>query len=143
MYKSILLAYDGSSQTQAALRQSVELAKLCNAHLHLLGIVETTGGAAFAQASGPDDFFKLEHDEIEKALADAHADLNEQGVRVTTMLRKGDPAQEITTYVQEIQADLAVLGHTDKGFIARWLLGSTGAELLRHLPCSLLIASEV
>ncbi len=140
MYKKILLAYDGSDQTQTALRQSVELAGLCDAELHVLGIVETTGGAAYAQASGPEDFFRLEKDLIEDALADALVELHEQGVKVTTSLRQGDPAKEIAACVEDICADLVVLGHADKGFFARWLLGSTGADLIRHLPCSLLIA---
>jgi nucleotide-binding universal stress UspA family protein len=39
-------------------------------------------------------------------------------------------------------ADLAMLGHTEKGVIARWFQDSLGAQLLDHLPCSLLIVSH-
>jgi nucleotide-binding universal stress UspA family protein len=44
-------------------------------------------------------------------------------------------------YVEEVGADLVVLGHTNKGLLARWLQGSIGARLLNQLPCSLLVAA--
>ena len=43
MYQKILLAYDGSSFIATALHQGADLACLCQAELHLLGIVSTTG----------------------------------------------------------------------------------------------------
>lgn len=141
MFKKILLAYDGSGHTAAALRQSSELARLCNAELHVLGIVATMGGAAIAQASEPYDLFCIEREQIEKALADAYINLHDQGLHITTSIREGDPANEIAACVHEIKADLVVVGHTDKGFIARWLLGSTGTKLIHDLPCNLLIAA--
>jgi len=42
MYKKIVLAYDGSSFSTAALHQGAEIARYCKAELHLLSIVETT-----------------------------------------------------------------------------------------------------
>ena len=38
MFKKILLAYDGSEHSAAALAKAVELAELCQAELHLLCI---------------------------------------------------------------------------------------------------------
>jgi nucleotide-binding universal stress UspA family protein len=40
-----------------------------------------------------------------------------------------------------VDADLVIVGHSDKGILARWFEGSVGAGLVRDLPCNLLIAS--
>ena len=140
MFSKILLAYDGSGQHAAALRKSAELAQLCKAELHLLGVVVTTGTAG--RGSKADDLFTGERKQLEDALAAVADDLGQQGINVATCIRQGDPAHEIAAHAREIKADLAVLGHTDKGFVERWFLGSTGAQLIRNLPCNLLIATE-
>lgn len=139
MFKKILLAYDGSAHTAAALRQSADLARLCNAELHLLGIVVTIGSAALAEAYGT-DFFDRERKSIEEALQTANGELGEH-VSVHVRIREGDPAEQIAAHAHEIGADLAVIGHSGKGFLARWFEGSTGAKLMRDLPCNLLVAT--
>lgn len=141
MYHRIVVAYDGSTQSAAALEQATGLARVCNAELHLLGVVVTSGGFLIAQAAGPNDVWGMERKYIEEALDAAARELDGQGVNVVTGIREGDPAIEIVAYVHQINADLAVLGHTDKGLLARWFQGSTGARLLSNLPCSLLIAA--
>lgn len=142
MFGKILLAYDGSGQHAAALRRSAELAQLCKAELHLLGVVVTTGTANADLGAKVDDLFSGERKQIEAALSAVADDLERQGINIATCIRQGDPAREIAAHAREIKADLVVLGHTDKGFVERWFLGSTGAELIRHLPCNLLIATE-
>jgi len=143
MHKKILLAYNGSAHSAAALRQAGELAKLAGAELHILGIVVTTGGLVMAQAAGSLDVMEMERVRIEKALQEAAADLTAQGVQVVTCVRQGEPANEIIAHARKIHADLTVLGHNDKGLLARWFEGgSVGAKLLAHLPCSLLIATD-
>ena len=140
MYKNILVAYDGSSFSNVALHQAADLARLCKAELHLLSIVLTTGYAALAEGMSGIDVWGLERNQIEAALEKAAGDVGGQGLKIVTGIREGDPANEIIAHAYAIKADLAVLGHTDKGVIARLFEGSVGAKLIRDLPCSLLIA---
>jgi nucleotide-binding universal stress UspA family protein len=140
MYENILVAYDGLKFSQAALNQGAGLARLCKSKLHLLGIVATTGSSGLAEAYGEIDVWGMEREELEQALNVAALESGKQGVNVITCIRQGDPGLEIITYAHEINADLVVLGHSEKGIIERWFDGSVGGELLRHLPCSLLIA---
>lgn len=143
MFRKILLAYDGSIQSAAALRKSAELSDLCGAELHILGVAVATGTVALLQVDAPHDFFKLERTQVEKALESAANELATGGLIAITHIREGDATDEIIIQAQEIKADLIVLGHEDKGFLAQWFLGSTGADLIRKIPCSLLIATEV
>jgi nucleotide-binding universal stress UspA family protein len=52
----------------------------------------------------------------------------------------GEPAMVIAAYVREIGADLVVVGHRRKSLFERWWSGETGAYLVDHIGCSLLIA---
>ena len=140
MYQKILLAYNGPAYCTAALRQASDLARLCKAELHLLDVVGTTGWFLIAQSESSLDLLGMERKNVQEALESAADELAAQGVNVITSTREGDPVIEIVAYAHEIQADLAVLGHSDKGILARWFEGSTGAKLLSDLPCSLLIA---
>ena len=141
MFGKILLAYDGSASGAAALRQSADLARVCKAELHLLGIVLTTGFMALAEGSGSIDVWGQERESLQRALDAAGHDLDAQGVNVTSSIREGDPQAEIINYAHAIKADLVVLGHSGRGVIARWFEGSVGSKLLNNLPCSLLIAT--
>jgi len=142
MFERILLAYDGSEYTAAALRKAADLALLCKAELHLLGVISTISTSALLQADAPYELFERDRDLIEGALADAARRLASQGLDVKTSIREGLPAHEIASHARSIAADLAVIGHSDKGFLSRWFEGSIGAGLVRDLPCNLLIATE-
>ena len=142
MYRKILLAIDGSSDNAPVIRQASELAQLCGAELHLLGIVETAGVIALLQVDAPYEYSRLGREQIEASLSLAAGHLSAQGLNVKTQVREGEPAHEIAAHARHITADLVILGHTDQGALARWFLGSTGADLLRKLPCSLLVATE-
>ena len=142
MFKKILLAYDGSEHTAAALGKAVELAELCKAELHLLGVKSTINTATLLQADTPYPWFAEDEQKIESALSRAKRELGERGLAAETSVRQGSPAHEITSHAHEIQADLAVVGHSNKGVVARLFEGSVGAALVRDLPCSLLIVTD-
>jgi nucleotide-binding universal stress UspA family protein len=142
MFEKILLAYDGSDHAAAALQKAADLALLCKADLHLLGVISTVSATALLQADAPPELFAQDRGFIEAALADAAKSLSGKGLKVETAIREGSPAHEISAYAQTKAADLAVIGHSDKGFLARWFEGSIGAALIRDLPCSLLIATN-
>ncbi len=141
MYKKILVAYDGSRFSDVALHQAADLARLCNAELHLLGIMAITSISAVAQGTGSVDIWGMERKQIEDALETAARDLSSQGLKTKTSIREGNPANEIAACAAEIVADLVVVGHSGKGVLARWFEGSVGAGLLRDLHCNLLIAT--
>ncbi len=142
MYRKILIAYDGFTFSASALRQGAELARLAGAELHLLGIVVTTGVMALAEGSGGIDVWGRERKFIEAALEEAAKGLTGQDVKTFTCVREGEPSVEIAAHAHQIGADLVIIGHSDKGILYRLFEGSIGAQLLVHLPCSLLVATD-
>lgn len=141
MYQRIVVGFDGSPFGAAALAHAAELARVADAELHVVAVCDTSGGWAIAHSTGAGDAWAHELATLQPLLDEAARGLRESGLRVTTVLRTGEPAMEIAALAREAGADLIVLGHTGKGVFSRWLQGSVGARLLDHLPCSLLVAT--
>ena len=141
MYQKILVAFDGTVPGKAALHQGAELARVCNAELYVLAIVVTAGGLLLDPAVVSVDLLEVERHVLRDALDDAIRDLHAKGIKAVVSIRDGEPAREIVIYAHEINADLVVAGHSEKGVLARWFEGSVDTELLARMPCSLLIAT--
>jgi nucleotide-binding universal stress UspA family protein len=58
------------------------------------------------------------------------------GVSIETCVREGDPRAEIVDEAKDWRADLIVVGSHGRTGIARWLLGSVAAQVVRHASCS-------
>ena len=61
---------------------------------------------------------------------------------VETKLRQGDPFPEIQAEVEESGADLVVLGPNEAPGLKRHLLGSVTTQVVRRVPCSVLVAQQ-
>jgi nucleotide-binding universal stress UspA family protein len=140
MFRTILLAYDGTRAGREALDQGAELASLCQARVYLLAVVAHELGVALAEAAAPSDLPEREYQEVRRVRAAGAEELRRAGLSVKTRLSTGSPAEEIGRMAHEVGADLIVVGHREQSALARWWRGSVGASLLAHAPCSLLVA---
>lgn len=120
MYRTILLAYDGSQQGREALNQGAELASLCQARVYLLAIVAHELGVALAEAAVPSDLPEREYQEVRHVLTEGAEALRRLGLTVDTRLAAGNPAEEIGRMAHEVGADLVVVGHREQSALARW-----------------------
>jgi len=142
LYQKIVMAYIDTGPGDAVLCRGAELARLCRAELHLVGIVATEGGMPLDPASASHELLETERTHLQEALTESVGHLDSWGVAALTCIRDGDPAREITAFVREIGADLVVVGHSDRRFLAHWGENSEGTGLLEQLPCSLLVAMD-
>jgi nucleotide-binding universal stress UspA family protein len=139
MYKSILLAYDGSREGVLALREGALLARTCGAKVVLLSVIpNATGGAEFAAGVGGALVDGI--DGYKDLLKQAVAWMAERGFEPIPKLVIGNPAQSIGAVAKEIAADLVVVGHGRRNVLSRWWSGSTKSYLSDHVGCSILIA---
>ncbi|MEP9390112.1 universal stress protein [Mesorhizobium sp. KR9-304] len=138
MYRRILLAYDGSVEGRLALREGARLARLCEAQVCLLAVVQISTGIVVAEGVYPG--VVGEQSEVYKnILAEGERQLRDIGFEPDTRLAMGDPGPEIRAVAKEINADLVVIGHRQHGTLARWWSGSVATYLIDHLDCSMLI----
>jgi nucleotide-binding universal stress UspA family protein len=141
MFKKILLAYDGSPEYRAALRQGAELAQFCGADVHLLAIITSSSAMPIAGGVNPADLVTEEQREIHAFLQDGVERLRKRGINAEGRLGFRDPVDEIAATAREIGADLIVVGHRRRLTIERWWRKSTSKNLLAVAPCSVLVTS--
>lgn len=141
MFKTILLAYDGSPEYRAALRQGAELAQFCGADVHLLAVVTSASALPIAGGINPTDLVTEEQHEIHAFLQDGVERLRRRGIRAEGRIGYGDPVDEISKAAREIGADLIVVGHRRRQTIERWWRKSTSKNLLTVAPCSVLVSN--
>jgi nucleotide-binding universal stress UspA family protein len=139
MYKKVLLAYDGSIEGRRALREGAKLAQFCGAEVFLLAVVETASSVA-ALEGGVMISMDEQFETYNAILAEGVERLKAMGFSPTARLGMGAAGREIVGIAEEIGANLVVVGHRPTGPLARWLFGSVGAYLVKHLHCSVLVA---
>lgn len=139
MYRTIVLAYDGSLEGRLALREGARLAQICHARVVLVAVVEPASEVYTGDLGAvyfPDD----KTEDFQKILDEGTARLRRMGLVPEARLEKGQPVERITSIAQEVGADLVVVGHHKQGALARWLKGSVTTSLSDSLSCSLLVA---
>ena len=138
MEQKVILAYDGSPESQQALLNCKELSQWKHAKVHLLSVrlYETISmgheGSYYSELEN-----KKEDDQRLKILNDGVEQLNTTGISATGKMLKGDAVDLIAEYAHTIGADLIMLGHQHRNnWLERWWAGSFPKALIEHSPCS-------
>lgn len=147
MYQRIVVPLDGSELAEAALPHALYMARLTNAPLHVVRVVDTSiaGRDAYGMAAGymPSvDMFDVDRQAAADYLETMPPRIAEDGITVTSELRAGQVAREIVAAT--VENDLVVMTSHGRGGVARWFLGSIAEEVTRHstVPVLLIRISE-
>lgn len=133
----ILLAYDGSLASDHALEEAALLCdKLC-ADLALLRVVEE--GRLDQTDASAEVPARLLTPRAQAALKDARERAAATGARVWTVLRQGQPAEEILELAAELGAAYIVLGASAKSEVTKFLLGSVSRSVAEQASCNVLL----
>ena len=142
MYKNIVLAYDGSAESQQPLLNYKEISQWQHARVHLLAVVPYE-----LVSLGPESAFynqdenKRERERCKTILDEGVASLTANGVDVHGQLRDGEAVDQILDYAQSVNADLIVLGHKhQESWIERWWRGSTAEAVMERAHCNVFIS---
>ena len=142
MYKTIVLAYDGSEAGQRALLDCQEIGQWSQARLHLVAVMPPpiTMVAVDAWALSP----AVEAEETahyQSVLDGGLQRLREAGLQAEGQVVVGNAVDEIVRVAGAEQADLIVLGHKHlDSWAERWWRGaSVSKSLIEFAPCSVLI----
>ena len=63
----------------------------------------------------------------------------ENDLNIKVLIEEGEPTKQILQTIKENQIDLVVLRAHEEGRLEHFLFGRSNEELIRHLPCSLLL----
>jgi len=139
MYRTILLAYDGTTEGRLALREGARLAQISGASVVLLSVVDLAASASMAGTAAP-YASPYDMDEYRRVLDEGVSRLKRMGLSPHPRLEMGEPANRIVAVAADTRADLVVVEHHQDGVFRRWLHPSVTAVLMDRLHCSLLVA---
>jgi nucleotide-binding universal stress UspA family protein len=134
LYREILVAADGSRESQRALEHAVELARDEHARLTLVTVIAPVTVSPVPTLAT----VACVRDAYAKILADARDSVADD-IGVTTILLEGSPAREIVRLARSGRFDLVVMGTHGRGRLAGVLLGSVSREVLRCAPTPVLL----
>ncbi|EKE45366.1 hypothetical protein OCGS_0456 [Oceaniovalibus guishaninsula JLT2003] len=141
MFKTILVAVDGSDHSHKAVRYACDLANKYDAALHVVHVPEievstlTLGAAAMDILPTEDRIEALGRPVADKARGWAEAAGRTPD---SVSILRGDAAQAILDAVDEKGADLMVSGRRGFGGLRGLLQGSVSQKLASHATCPVL-----
>jgi nucleotide-binding universal stress UspA family protein len=140
---SIICAIDYSEHATRSLQAAIALARRLGADLQVLHVCPEP----FTYPGLPD--ISVYHVSTPEPTAHAQAQMDKflegidtHGVRVSTCLRSGAPSATIVKTCHEQRPDLLVIGKHGKGGIVELLMGGVATDILRDLPCSMLVIGK-
>jgi nucleotide-binding universal stress UspA family protein len=138
MYHRILIAYDGSSGADKALRAAISTAKEDGAELHLLAVEE--GLPRYAATADEIDAVKEQKDAYYARLCDrAEMEAQFAGINMTSHVIPGHPSTVIPEFARELGCDLIVAGFHGHSALHDRIFGSTCRGIIFHSDCSVLV----
>lgn len=136
MFRKILVAIDGSQQSNAALAIAMDLARryrasicLLHAFPHVSDLLGTPQYEHLLEARSA-----IGHQILESTHAQIAGD-----IRVDTQLIEGPPAPAILRVAVEDNCDMIVMGSRGHGQLAGMLLGSVSNAVAQRANCPVLI----
>jgi nucleotide-binding universal stress UspA family protein len=134
MYKTILVTLDGTPTDRAIIEHIKLLAKLAGSRVVLLHVAD--GWAA--RTYGP-DAVSQEITEDKAYLQSVREELQLKDIPVDTEMAYGDPAREITKWVEQKHCDLVAMSTHGHRFLADLFLGTTANRVQHNVRVPVLL----
>lgn len=135
--KKILIATDGSEYTKAAVSRGLSLAKVFNAEVTALYVVDHTSFVSFPMDSSIVSVYSLLENEGKRAVEEVVEEGETLGVQVTPMIVEGSPTKKIVEIAADY--DLVVLGTLGRSALSKLFMGSVAERVTRYAPCPVLV----
>jgi nucleotide-binding universal stress UspA family protein len=139
LYSKILIATDGSEHTKKAVEYGIELAKIAEAKLHAVYVVDTAAFASIPMDAAWENMYELLKQEGDEATGYVADRAKSEGIEVERANLEGNPADEIIKYSEQNSINLIVMGTLGKSGLDRFLLGSIAEKVVRNSKIPVLV----
>jgi nucleotide-binding universal stress UspA family protein len=136
MISKLLVAYDGSKQSEKAYAVAVDVASKYSAKMIVLSVARPPEPPVAVELEAVlesateyyEGHFKSMKEQAEKL-----------GIDAVFQVRVGHPAEQIVRMANEENVDAIVMGHRGESFLQRWLLGSVAKRVLSYAHCTVVV----
>ncbi len=144
-FGTILVATDGSDDSDAAVEAALDLAHDTNGKLLVLSVVPEGEGASEDGDGADTDAEPPARDEDEEVIEandltnDVVDHAVEWGIEATPLVWEGEPADAILAAAESEGADVIVIGSSGKSGVGRMLMGSVSDDVIRRAPVPVMV----
>jgi len=142
MLKKILVAFDGSEQSQYAFTCALDLTINCSSSAPEISVVAVVQLPELVDISELEDVIDKTTQHYQTLFKDLHDKAAQQQVRITTEVVVGNPADQVIRYAVDHDIDMIFAGQTGKSEIQSWLMGSVSRRIVIYAPCSVAIVKQ-
>jgi nucleotide-binding universal stress UspA family protein len=132
VFTNILVAIDGSGVSEHALARAVDEARIWNAKVHAVYVVETGLFSSLPTDNTVEIMYRVLEKEGQEKLAQAKAFAATQGLSLTTHMKQGHAGSEIVDLAGKEKCDLIVVGSHGKSNTDKLLIGSVSSFVVAH-----------
>ncbi len=137
--KKILIPTDGSDYSVRAAEYGLSLAKMVDAEVVVVYVIDTVVLNQIAR--------DLEREDVERELKeDGQRYINyilslagKEGVKATSLIAKGRPFEQIVHLAKGLRMDLIVMGTYGRRGAERILIGSVAERVIEYSPCPVMV----
>lgn len=141
IFRNVLIPTDGSDASVAAARLGFRVARVFDAHVDVLYVVDHLLCEELRR------FDRRELDDIRTELREhgqryvdvLHREGERSGLEVRGEVRNGDPFEEIVAHAHDHEVDLIVMGHVGRRARAKVVLGSVAERVVEFAPCPVMV----
>lgn len=133
---TIVVPVDFSAASVPLLRTAANLARIYGAEIHMLHVYQDVFSVLSMRT------FDLSEEVVESVMlreideqCDALIEEAAVDVPVVRVLRKGETAEEILTYVREREADMIVIATNARSGLEHFFIGSIAQRIVRYATC--------
>ncbi len=139
LFRNIVIATDGSKNSQRAISHGIEFAKLSGAIVHALYVVNTPSTISENWTAGKEMIYKIMKNDGQKAVSKIMKIGEASGVEVRGILLEGYPSSEIIDFAENNNIDLIVMGTLGATGLERFLIGSVAEKVVRDSKVPVLV----
>ncbi|MFZ6016076.1 MAG: universal stress protein [Nitrospirota bacterium] len=136
--KKILIAHDGSKSSDRALKKAVEIATKFGSTMTVISVIPELYLTELMDADRTRIFEALT-EETKDAMQKIKTSLKDKSIKIKTVIKQGNPAEEILSTAQRMKVDLIVTGSHGRHGAKKFLLGSVSSKIVDYSTCPVLV----
>ena len=138
-FETILVPVDFSDHSKEALDTAIQIAHLFGSTIHLLHCyhIQTAGISPYGIVL-PSGYYADIRAAAERHLNDWYEMVSNEGIQSESILSVDSPSIAINLAVEEVEADLIVMGTRGLSGLKHAVLGSVAERVVRLAPCPVL-----